>query len=411
MSAIARIRRTEKSGATALQRQYERALIDNPRGFYRRLAILAFAGCAVAPVLAVTSGALGVIFLTVAVRIPDFSTSLLTSLFAATYLYSTYKTIRAIELSVPKPDGMPLEKGAAPDLFALIEGVRSSLNAPRIDAVIISNILNAAACQRPMSLIFGRWRNELVLGSQLLAALPEDELKSIIAHELGHFSGDHGKAMLRASRARLSMHRLEEAFSSIRFLGFNPMPLLEPFLLKHLSMMTAIAGRQQEFEADKAEVRIAGAAVAGNALKRIAIATAYRDTIWNDFWNAGTACQSQPARWPYDLLHDRFHKASAWPGAQFFLAEQLAIKTDPRDTHPCLRDRLHAMGADETPPPPVTVASIGLLGTAADIAVSAFDKEWWDANKAIWFTASRRASLLAAIAAVPGPAARAPSPA
>src|SRR5207249_200161 len=59
--------------------------------------------------------------------------------------------------------------------------------------VLLTDDFNAAAAQRPRLGIFGWQENYLLLGLPLMLALTPGQFRSVVAHELGHLSGNHGK--------------------------------------------------------------------------------------------------------------------------------------------------------------------------------------------------------------------------
>ncbi|MFT5452947.1 MAG: putative SprT family Zn-dependent metalloprotease, partial [Enterobacterales bacterium] len=53
--------------------------------------------------------------------------------------------------------------------------------------------LNHVIVQTPRFLAFGFTHNTLILGFELLLSLSKQEVTAVIAHELGHLSGNHSK--------------------------------------------------------------------------------------------------------------------------------------------------------------------------------------------------------------------------
>jgi len=209
-----------ENGEALLRHRYERELEEAPARFRRRLnayALLVYG-------LAILLGALP---LAVALSLTNLSfvghfsaINVLLLLFAFTYWADTYRVGRALFSRDDCPSGVEINAADAPSLFSLVENVRNHLGAPAIDTIRIETSLNAAAAQRRPASVFGQWKNELILGLPLIAALPEEELMSVIAHEIGHFAGEHGRNRLHAQRALETFARVADAIWGVYFHAF-----------------------------------------------------------------------------------------------------------------------------------------------------------------------------------------------
>jgi Zn-dependent protease with chaperone function len=101
--------------------------------------------------------------------------------------------LRSLWITIPEPDGSRLTREQAPALFDLVTEVRKTLDGPTIHEVMISDEYNAGIVQIPQFGMFGWQHNYLVVGLPLLRALNRAEFRSVLAHEVGHLSGKHGR--------------------------------------------------------------------------------------------------------------------------------------------------------------------------------------------------------------------------
>ena len=101
--------------------------------------------------------------------------------------------LRSLWITLPEPDGTRLTREQAPALFDLVNEVREALDGPTIHHVLISDDFNAFIAQIPQFGMFGWSRNYLVIGLALLRALSPAEFRAVLAHEMGHLSGKHGR--------------------------------------------------------------------------------------------------------------------------------------------------------------------------------------------------------------------------
>ena len=99
----------------------------------------------------------------------------------------------SLKVSLPNPQGLPLNRAEAPELFALLQEIRTALKAPPFHKVLLTDEFNASVAQRPRLGIFGWQQNFLILGLPLMQALTPEQFKAVAAHEIGHLSGNHGR--------------------------------------------------------------------------------------------------------------------------------------------------------------------------------------------------------------------------
>jgi Zn-dependent protease with chaperone function len=198
-------------------------------------------------------------------------------------------TLKALWVKVPPPDGLPVSPNSAPPLFEMVREVARRLRAPRVHAVLAVPELTPASCRsRGWACSVGC--NYLLIGLPLLQAVPPEEWRAILAHEMGHLSGSHGRFgawiyRVRATWGRL-LEQLEARQSGIgkflfgRFVGwFAP----------YFNAYTFVLARAQEYEADAASAELVGAETARQALSRIRSSPA-RPTA------SGAACTARSTR-------------------------------------------------------------------------------------------------------------------
>ncbi len=95
-----------------------------------------------------------------------------------------------------------------PALFQEIAQVRRALRARPIHEVILTSEMNAAVCQVPRLGLFGWPRNYLILGLPLMASMPVEQFRAVLAHEFGHLSKNHARFGNWIYRIRQVWYRL-----------------------------------------------------------------------------------------------------------------------------------------------------------------------------------------------------------
>ncbi|WP_265571032.1 M48 family metallopeptidase [Sphingomicrobium nitratireducens] len=290
---------------------------------------------------------------------------------------AAFGVIRALNLPKLPVDGVRLERADAPRLFDFLDTLERETGGPRLDEVILNDELNAAVSQQPR---FGPFGNvsRLYLGLDLLHALPPREVQAVIAHEFGHFAGDHGRSASFVYRVRMRWFRLSQELpdgivaAGLRkfFNWYSPWFAAYSFTL----------ARRQEYEADAVAARLVGPSEVANALKRLDMQGARAGFRWAEVWNGAPLGEPMPES-ASSLSARHFLE----PGdtacedvARKALEASLAEHPGLDDTHPTLTQRLAALGEPATPPPPYERSGArDLIAPAALVRLEAeFDARW-----------------------------------
>ncbi|GAB7191604.1 hypothetical protein NUM3379_23120 [Kineococcus sp. NUM-3379] len=166
--------------------------------------------------------------------------------------------------SEPTP-GVELTRSAHPRLWAEIDELAASVvTAAPVRAVLTPDV-NAAVTE-------ATGRRELVLGLPLLTGTTRAELRSVLAHELGHFGEGHTRALART-------RRLTDGLGGLLDHLRGPVRLVFSAYARGFGLLASAANRQQELDADAHSARLAGPAAAASALRR----TAELDVAWDHY--------------------------------------------------------------------------------------------------------------------------------
>ena len=272
-----------------------------------------------------------------------------------------------------QPDGQPVSATDAPELFALIEKVRSYLKAPAIDAVYLTDSFAAKAVQRPSRGLFGGYRNEIVIGLPLLQSVSKAEAAVLIAHELGHLSGRAGDKAAVVHRARLTwQHIVLRQPRQPLVLRLVFAPVVKSFAPGFLAK-SAATERAAEFAADRYAAEIAGAETVASALQRLSIAEAFLGEYW-------ARVAQEPVVSPEPMLQPHREMANFLPRmTEWELAEDVLhvdLSKPGAEDRPSLAERLAALGVEPSLPGAVAVSAESLLAPSLDRLLNVFDAAW-----------------------------------
>lgn len=258
-----------------------------------------------------------------------------------------YFLIRSLFVRIPPGRGVEIKRSDAPKLVDTVEDLRKQLKTPPIHGITVDESFNASAGQRPRFGLFGPTENTLTVGLPYMMAVSPDELRATVAHELGHFSGAHGKFGAAIYRQNVTWMRIWEDLGD-----GSASKILRAFLnwyMPRFAALTFVLRRANEYEADDAAVRTGGAKANASDLLRFEVQGRFVETeFWPALYSQVEQSEAPPAS-VMSSLSDSLAQRIETDKAAGWLREAFARKTDYEDTHPCLVDRLEAMGELQIP--------------------------------------------------------------
>ncbi len=341
-------------------------------------------------ILLVLTGLLGLMALLVWIVVASHRINLGLIKFGLVLLVLVFVILRSLWVSFPPPQGLELKRPEVPRLFALVDELTDKLQAPRFHHILLDRQFNAAVVQVPRLGIFGWQRNYLLVGLPLMQALSLEQFKAVLAHELGHLSGNHSRFSGWIYRVRQTwmqiferLHQSDSGHSSFLFDGF--FNWYAPFF----SAYSFVLARMNEYEADRCAVQLAGAKATAAALINVAITARWENAFWEDMYQQ-VKTEPDPPATAYTAMMTALPQANSHRDHSCWLDQALAQKTSNDDTHPCLSDRLQALGyqftkQDVMVPEPTTVsAAEALLGNDLRQYAVAFGHEWKEKVATPW---------------------------
>lgn len=369
----------------ALLKQAEADLADDPKLYQRKLLRYSLLGYGIILFIVLLLAGLVAGSVMLALSSSLFLLLLLKKKLIIPLVIMVWVLFKSVFIRWPKPQGIEVTRAHAPALFDLIDEIRDDLKTPPIHQVILTPEFNAAIVQTPRFLAFGFTHNTLVLGLELLLSLSTAELKSVIAHELAHLSGNHSKFNGWIYQARISWQNM--MFNLDQHNGWTTAPIRRFFhwYSPRFSAYSFALARQNEYEADKTAAELTSANTAGAALAKIPSYTTFtQDNYWKVF-NESVREQSTPEK-PFAGLVNFLNQHQPSPAQ--IEAALLTVRretTNYQDTHPCLNDRLLALDCAK-PSMEVSQSSAAqhFFGKQLDLLVAEMDDLWIAQNTAYW---------------------------
>jgi Zn-dependent protease with chaperone function len=237
--------------------------------------------------------ALGVLTIVLVDRVPGAVVSklgYLTLAVAGAVLYATWKVLRA----KPKPmPGLVLSERHAPLLWAEVRAIAAEVRTRVPDEVRLVADVNAAVSEDTRLLGLRGGRRYLYVGLPLLQAMNLAQFRSVLAHELGHYSHQHTRLGALTYRGMNTMVQTIVRVGPTSLAG-----LLLRIYARVYHLVSAAVSRTQEIEADRASVRVAGRQAAASALRELPAL----DAAWAFYLNNYVGWGLDSGHAPSDVL-------------------------------------------------------------------------------------------------------------
>jgi len=301
--------------------------------------------------------------------------------------------VSALMVDIPVPEGSELRRDVAPELYKLIDELCEKLRTPRFQHVMISTEFNAGIRQCPRFGLFGGSVNYLWIGIPLLKSLTPEQFRAVLAHELGHISGNH-------SRFRGKIYHLSETWTNLlnNIKGeANVVHWFARWYAPYFHAYTFTLRRSNEFDADKCAAEVSGPETAATALVATATIGRYlEEKYWPSILDRAGAVPEPDVRPFTTMLEDGSRPDRA--DQETWYREALEEKSGIGDTHPCLSERLEALGFRGVPAarsvaakpplplpePPAESAATRYLGEWLAQYTKLLDDEWTHKKKTRW---------------------------
>jgi Zn-dependent protease with chaperone function len=252
--------------------------------------------------------------------------------------------------------GVPVTPRDEPELWRTVTELAARVQTRVPDEIRLVPEVNAAVSEdtRLLGLIPGK--RHMYVGIPLMLTLSADELRAVLCHELGHYSGAHTRLGGITYRGRTSLIRTIDRLRQHAVIR-------AVFLLyaKVYLRVSQAVSRRQELEADAAAVTIAGRRPMGDALRKVRASAAAWDFYLNTHMQMIGPAKARPA----DLFagfYTLFHEPSM--GSELAKVVNSPEERSPYDSHPSLAERLAAI--ERLPEPSVRPDPRPALALLAD---------------------------------------------
>jgi Zn-dependent protease with chaperone function len=236
-----------------------------------------------------------------------------------------------------------VNRNEAPSLYAMLDEVVLKADALEIHEIRINSDFNAGALELGRGWIPGKIRRILILGGPLIASLSQASLKAVIAHEIGHFSKQHGKLGHWVYRARLGWASNASRTDKQNSILDNGLVTFASKFLQWFDSYAFVYSRHCEYEADAIAAKIVGASNFAAALAEVEL-TGRR--YHNDSVTGQDELNRTYSEMPENIWRIKALSIKTSPFLETDLAQIWEAPPKLNDTHPPLSHRSEALSCD-----------------------------------------------------------------
>ncbi|MBI4494380.1 MAG: M48 family metallopeptidase [Chloroflexi bacterium] len=293
--------------------------------------------------------------------------------------------LRSLWVRLPPPEGLALSRQQAGPLFQVVDDLSRALKGPKIDHILLTEDYNASVAQVPRVGLFGWQKTYLTVGLPLLQALPPDQFRAVLAHELGHLPGAHSRINAWIYGVRKTWYQLVETLDRKQHWGSGLFNRFFQWYAPFFGAYSFVLARSQEYEADRCSAALVGPRCAADAL----ISTAANglwlaESFWPGLYQQADRQAEPPAA--YAELRTALRAGHQPEQAARLVLQALVRQTRSEDTHPSLPDRLAALGQEARLPALAGEPSAAehFLGETLEALTERLDQAWRARAHAAW---------------------------
>jgi Zn-dependent protease with chaperone function len=229
----------------------------------------------------------------------------------------------------PRPvPGHELTRQDHPALWSELDQLARAMNQPQPDRVVVLPTVNAFVTT-------AAGHREVMIGYPLLAGLSRPQLRSVLAHEMGHLAHGHTRTGGLAYRAggvlQQTVTRLDGGLVRHLVVAYYRF-----YLLISMSVL-----RDHERQADEWSARLAGGPEAASVFPELARLDAVWTLLGDRYLPLAAQVNARPALWEAINQLSDGHKAEL----DAFVTQQVARKPSRWSTHPADAERMSRLRA------------------------------------------------------------------
>jgi len=308
-------------------------------------------------------------------------------------------TFRSLLFNFSEPEGIELDKESK--LVNLVLEITNKANAPKLEKIFLTDEFNAHVSTYK-TFFHPIGKHYLSIGIQFMAAVSDEEFKSMLAHELGHLSKEHTLFSRFIYKAYTVLFDIDCSLASSH--GYIDLMFYKGLHLymKKFDKLSYSIIREHEFQADEFAANVTSPEITATMLCRTTLVSDWlEDNYWKNIWRCSWQ-HSIPQSGVIIKACDAISTCKEADMKRYYNQAKME-RTRTGDTHPSLTDRVSHLGQKTKIPSelPKQDISLKLLGDQKDVLLKKCDDNWqeeylyqWQQEHAYMSSAVMRRDLL-----------------
>lgn len=192
-----------------------------------------------------------------------------------------WSILRGAWIRLSPPEGEILTRESVPWLFEMIDSTAAKVGGIQFHCVLLTDEWNASVVQISLLCIFGWYRNDLILGLQLLDALFTRGIPRGDRPRIPHLSRSHGRTGNWLHRIRSSSENVTTSLSQQGGMPVRPLDAFFAWFWPRFNARAFVLSWANEYEADAFSASATSPVTAARALQWIAVESRRLD---EEFW-------------------------------------------------------------------------------------------------------------------------------
>lgn len=240
------------------------------------------------------------------------------------------------------PFGVVAHRGHHQKLFTLIREVAEKVGARPLDEIVLVPTARVGVAEETaLYLPPGFGKRKMVIGMAALSFLTLDQMRSVLAHEFGHFSHKDTFFIRWIYRVHIGFDNLVEEMTTVSYFFLNPFFWIFRLYVWFYAWVAAAFDRYQEYRADRFAVNAYGRDI----FAQMMVAVHLEGTFFNEV-GMSEVFESMRQRRPVNNVYHfvgvarREFARESEQGIRKILGSIMHEKAGAFDSHPSLGERL-----------------------------------------------------------------------
>ncbi len=299
-------------------------------------------------------------------------------IWSAIVIISGLVSFRQIQIKPVLPAGLTITEDKAPELFSLVQLVRSHYKRPAIHRIVITGNYELNIIRTPKRALPVWLSNTLVIGLPVMQSLSQKQFECLLAGRIGQHSGRYNLLTNWLYQLRAIWQQYHTVCSKQKGFGFEPLKWFFAVYSPLYRIVSTRAARQDELNADTYAMQLYNDEEVREMITADSLCRCYlRKQYWPAVYKVASADIKQLPT-PHSKMAAAIYTTMTGEKLQSVMATAIKHKPSSRDTIPSLQSRIKNIGHDKARMGKLAneTAAARYLGSSINNVIVVINKLW-----------------------------------